>query len=240
MLLHAIVPAAGLSTRTGSTTDGSARKQMLMFRGAPVVVHTLRRLAASPEIGKIWVAARPEDLPLLREHLGRESLGAPVELLEGGETRQESVAAALRRVPEEVPFVLIHDAVRPFLEPELVSRALAAAEQHGAAIVAVPAVDTIKQVERGGAEGARVAATLPREKLVLAQTPQVFRHDWLREAFARAERENFHASDESGLIEHSGRAVFVVPGAARNWKITTAADLELAELFLGRRDAARS
>ncbi len=239
MSVYAIVPAAGLSTRMGSTTGGAARKQMLVFEGAPVVVHTLRALHRCPGIEKILVAARPEDRAGLAARLDAERLGLPVEVVEGGETRQDSVARALRLVPASVPFVLVHDAVRPFLDPEVVARALAAAEQHGAVIVAVPAVDTIKQVERVAGDETRVLATLPREKLVMVQTPQVFRHDWLRDAFAQAAREGFHASDESGLLEHAGHEVFVVPGSPRNWKITTPADLELAEIYLGRREIPR-
>lgn len=236
MSVYAIVPAAGLSTRTGSTTSGGGRKQMMIFQGAPVVIHTLRTLQRCPGIEKILVAARPEDRAGLAARLAAEPMMLPIEVVEGGETRQDSVARALLHVPEAVPFVLIHDAVRPFLDVETAARVLAAAEQHGAAIAAVPAVDTIKQVERVGGDQTRVVATLPREKLVMVQTPQAFRHDWLREAMARAEREGFHASDESGLLEHAGHEVYVISGSPRNWKITTSADLELAEIFLGRRE----
>lgn len=232
MPAYAIVPAAGLSTRMGSTTGGSTRKQMAVIGGAPVVVHTLRRLDAAPGIARILVAARREDREALAARLATEHLSTPVEVVEGGETRQESVRRALEQVPEGVPFVLVHDAVRPFVEAEIIARTLEAAEQYGAAIAAIPVVDTVKQVERSGATGTRVSATLPREKLVLVQTPQVFRHDWLREAFARANDEGFHATDEAALVEHLGHSVFVVAGSPRNWKITTPADLELAETLL--------
>lgn len=234
MSAYAIVPAAGLSTRMGSTTGGPARKQLLVFQGAPVVIHTLRTLQRCPGLEKILVAARPDDLPALAERVAAERFAVPVEVREGGETRQESVWRALQHVPSTVPFVVVHDAVRPFVDAETVARALAAAKQHGAVIAAIPAVDTIKQVERIGAEEIRVVATLPRERLILVQTPQVFRHDWLREAMEQAECEGFHATDESALIEHAGHDVYVVPGTPRNWKITTPADLELAQLFLGR------
>ncbi|MGH9527210.1 MAG: 2-C-methyl-D-erythritol 4-phosphate cytidylyltransferase [Terriglobales bacterium] len=229
---YAIVPAAGLSTRMGSTTGGSTRKQMAIIGGAPVVIHTLRRLAAAPGLQAILVAARPEDLQPLAERIRSERFPRPVEVVEGGETRQESVRRALEHVPPGVPFILVHDAVRPFVDAAAITRVLDAAAQHGAAIAAVPVVDTVKQVERTGATGTRVAATLPREKLVLVQTPQAFRHDWLRAAFARAAAEGFHATDEAALLEHAGQEVFVVAGSPRNWKITTPADLELAETLL--------
>ncbi|MGH9535456.1 MAG: 2-C-methyl-D-erythritol 4-phosphate cytidylyltransferase [Terriglobales bacterium] len=232
MPAYAIVPAAGLSTRMGSTTGGSTRKQMAIIGGAPVVIHTLRRLDAAPGLEKIVVAARPEDRAALAARIAAERFQKPVEVVEGGATRQASVRQALQHVPESVPFIVVHDAVRPFVEPEAIARALEAAEQHGAAIAAIPVVDTVKQVERSGATGTRVAATLPREKLVLVQTPQAFRHDWLRAAFARADEEGFHATDESALVEHLGHAVYVVAGSPRNWKITTPSDLELAETLL--------
>lgn len=232
MTAYAIVPAAGLSTRTGSTTGGSTRKQLAVIGGAPVVIHTLRRLAAAPELATILVAARPEDRVALSERIATEHFPRPVIVVQGGETRQESVRHALAEVPAGVPLIVVHDAVRPFVDQDILRRVLEAAEQHGAAIAAVPVVDTIKQVERSGATATRVAATLPREKLVLVQTPQAFRHDWLREAFARATAEGFHATDEAALVEHLGREVMVVPGSPRNWKITTPSDLELAEALL--------
>lgn len=228
----AIVPAAGLSTRMGSTTGGSTRKQMAVIGGAPVVIHTLRRLAAAPDLEALLVAARPEDRAALAQLIAAEQFSRPVTVIEGGETRQESVRRALEHIPASVPYILVHDAVRPFVDAAVIARVLAAARQYGAAITAVPVADTVKQVERSSATATRVAATLPREKLVLVQTPQAFRQDWLRAAFAQAAAEGFHATDEAALVEHLGREVYVVAGSPRNWKITTPADLELAEVLL--------
>src|SRR6185437_6600173 len=148
------------------------------------------------------------------------------EVLEGGTARQDSVWNALQRLDEapEEAWVMIHDAVRPFVELETVMRAVSAG---------VPAVDTIKQVERVGADANRVTTTLQRERIVLAQTPQVFRLGLLRRGFAKARQDGFYGTDEAALIEHLGEDVFVVPVSARNWKITTPADLPLAELLLG-------
>lgn len=232
MIAAAIVPAAGLSTRMGSTTSGAARKQLLELQGMPVFLHALRRLDACPELsGGIFLPVRPEDRDHVERLLRAYSWRHAVAVLEGGETRQESVWRALERVPAETPFIVVHDAVRPFLEPELVSRALQAAERWGAAIAAVPAMDTIKQVERASNDATCITATLPRERIVLAQTPQAFRYSLLLRAFQKARAEGFYGTDEAALIEHLGEPVYAIPGSPRNMKITTPADLELAELL---------
>jgi 2-C-methyl-D-erythritol 4-phosphate cytidylyltransferase len=233
---YAILPAAGLSTRMGSTTSGQARKQLAEVAGAPILIHTLRKFDACQGITGLWVAARPEDHTPVEARIARESFRVPVRVVEGGAARQDSVWNALRAIlaagaPAEA-LIAVHDAVRPFIDPETIARALAAAERHGAAIVALPAVDTIKQVERVGPDANRITATLQRERIVLAQTPQVFRLDLLRQAYEKAQADGFYATDEAALVEHFGHDVFVVPGSPRNWKITTPADLPLAAMFL--------
>lgn len=228
----AIVPAAGLSTRMGSTTRGRARKQLLELAGAPVLVHTLRKLDRCDGLQQTFVAVRPEDREQVAARISAEPLRHPVTVLEGGESRQDSVWNALERIADEQMLVAVHDAVRPFIDCETVARVLAAAAQHGAAIVGLPAVDTVKQVERAGGDSNRITATLPRERIVLAQTPQVFRVGQLRRAYERARNDGFRATDEASLLEHCGEDVYVVPGSIRNWKITTPADLPLAEMML--------
>jgi len=234
--VYAIIPAAGLSTRMGSTTTGQERKQMAEVGGAPILIHTLRKFAALPEIERIWVPVRPEDRERVAERVAEEGFRCPVEVLNGGNSRQESVWNAVQRLealhPGDSALVLVHDAVRPFVTGETIQAAIAAAAQHGAVIVATPAVDTVKQVQRVAGDANCVIATLPRERIVLAQTPQVFRLGLLRQAFAKARADGFYATDESSLIEHFGHDVYVVPGSARNWKITSPGDLPLAELFL--------
>lgn len=231
MNAYAIVPAAGLSTRMGSTTSGAARKQLLEFQGAPILIHTLRKLDRCHRIDAILVPVRPEDRDRVADRVAAESFRCPVHIVTGGETRQASVWNALQQVPAEARLVLVHDAVRPFVTTEIIERALDGAAQHRAVIVAVPAIDTIKQVERAGSDTNRIVATLPRERIVLAQTPQAFDHALLRRAFERAQQEGFSGTDESSLMEHIGQEVFVVPGSPRNWKITTPDDLPLAEMF---------
>jgi 2-C-methyl-D-erythritol 4-phosphate cytidylyltransferase len=233
---YAIVPAAGLSTRMGSTTAGHARKQLAEIGGAPILIHTLRKFAACRRLKEILVPVRREDLAVVEARIAAEAFHLPVHVLEGGNARQDSVWNSIQKLQLEADddaLILIHDAVRPFVSEEIIERALDFAERHAAVIVATPAVDTIKQVERVGADANRITATLPRERIVLAQTPQVFRLGLLRRAFAHAHSDGFYATDEAALVEHLGEDVFVVPGSARNWKITTPADLPLAELLLG-------
>jgi 2-C-methyl-D-erythritol 4-phosphate cytidylyltransferase len=155
-----------------------------------------------------------------------------IQLVEGGDHRQHSVAnalAAINALPGDV--VLVHDAVRPFVTQAIIEDVVRAAEKHGAAIAALPAVDTIKQVDRT-AEGAVVTATVPRERVVMAQTPQGFRYELIKKAFDEAAADGFVGTDESSLVERSGHEVAVVMGSPRNIKITTPADMELAEFYL--------
>jgi 2-C-methyl-D-erythritol 4-phosphate cytidylyltransferase len=231
-----IIPAAGLGTRmsaaSGTRVVPSASKQFTELDGAPILIHTLRKFAAVPQVREIYVALRPSEAAGFQPRLEQEKLGKPVRVVEGGEHRQESVAralAAVKAAPDDV--ILVHDAVRPLVEQETIQHVIEAAVRHGAAIAAVPAVDTIKQVERT-AEGAVIRATLPRAQIVMAQTPQGFRYSVLKKAFAEAAADGFTGTDEASLVERSGHDVVVVMGSPRNIKITTPADLELAEFYV--------
>jgi 2-C-methyl-D-erythritol 4-phosphate cytidylyltransferase len=203
---------------------------------------TLRRLAACQRLEQLIVALRPTDCAAVKTRLADEDYAGRVRFVEGGETRQESVANALRSVPPETDLVLVHDAVRPLVEPPCIERVLDAAAETGAAIVGLPATDTLKQVEpAGGGHHSRITTTISRERIVQAQTPQVFRYDWLKEAVESAAAEGFRASDEAMLVERLGRVVTVVMGSPRNLKITTPADLELARFYLSQeKQGARS
>jgi len=228
-----IVPAAGLGTRLRPPAVGGKPKQLLELDGVPILIWTLRRLAACDRLASLIVAVRASDRPCIEGKLAGESYAGRIRIVEGGESRQESVANALRAVPAETDLVLVHDAVRPFVEPPLIERALDAAAESGAAILGLPARDTVKEVEpAGGGHQSSITATIPRERIVLAQTPQVFRFDWLKEAVERAAADGFRASDEAMLVERLGHPVTVVMGSERNIKITTPADLELARFLL--------
>jgi 2-C-methyl-D-erythritol 4-phosphate cytidylyltransferase len=159
-----------------------------------------------------------------------------VHVVEGGENRQDSVSKALAALDAEADdVVLVHDAVRPLIDPATIGRTIDAVVKHGAAIVGLPAVDTIKQVERT-ADGAIVTSTIPRERVVYAQTPQGARYAELKRAFDEAAADEFLGTDEASLLERAGVPVVVVAGSARNFKITQPGDLELAEFYLKGRE----
>ena len=238
MKVFVIVPAAGLGTRMAPvTTDKkkSPSKQFKQLGGVPILVHTLRNITASPEVYEIVIALRKNEISGFRAQLEKqypEILRTRLQMVEGGEHRQDSVANALAVVaadPDDI--VLIHDGVRPFVTAEIINEVIEAAEKHGAAIAGVPASDTVKQVDRT-AEGALITATIPREHIVMAQTPQGFRYSILKKAFDDAIADGFVGTDEASLIERTGHPVAVVMGSPRNIKITTPADMELAEFYL--------
>ena len=244
MKVSVIIPAAGLGTRmataaaakTAKPKKSAPSKQFTDLGGTPILIHTLRRFAKSPEINEIVVALRKSEIAPFRARLEKEApeiLAKKTVLLEGGESRQQSVGNGLVAVSTSAhddDIVLVHDAVRPFVTEEMIHEVIAAASKYGAAIAGVPAVDTVKQVERT-AEGALIRATIPRERIVMAQTPQGFRFSVLKKAFDEAAADGFVGTDEASLVERSGHDVAVVMGSPRNIKITTPADLELAEYY---------
>ena len=155
-----------------------------------------------------------------------------VELVVGGEHRQQSVENALKAItasPDDI--VLVHDAVRPLVTSEIIQQVIEAAKKYGAAIAGLPAVDTVKQVERTS-EGAVIKSTIPRAGVVMAQTPQGFRYSVIKKVFDEAAADGFLGTDEASLAERAGHEVAVVMGSPRNIKITTPADMELAEFYL--------
>jgi 2-C-methyl-D-erythritol 4-phosphate cytidylyltransferase len=246
MKVIVIIPAAGLGTRMApmpSALDPKTKKphpskQFTDLAGTPILIHTLRKFTAVGGVGEIWIALRENEIETFRDRLRMEAketkdvLKKKIELVAGGEHRQQSVEQALNAVsaaPDDV--VLVHDAVRPLVTPEIIDDVIAAAKKYGAAIAGLPAVDTIKQVERT-AEGAIVKATIPRAGIVLAQTPQGFHYSVIKKAFDEAAADGFTGTDEASLVERSGHEVSVVMGSARNIKITTPADMELAEFYL--------
>ena len=226
----AIVPAAGLGTRMGADQP----KQFLELDGMPLIIFTLRRLAACPDLSEFIIATRPEDLDSLREKIAKAGLGRPAHVVSGGDARQQSVANALAHVDPSTEIVLVHDAVRPFVTPEQIDRIIAEARSRGAAILGIPAIDTVKEVKRASLpeDVALISETIPRERIVLAQTPQAFSYALLREAFHKAQEDDVIASDEAALVERLGRDVFVVLGSERNLKITRPADMDLARFYL--------
>ena len=238
MKVTVILPAAGLGTRMGRAVPekaGTSRKQFMLLEGSPILLHTIRKFASTPAVSEIVVALRPDDIEWVRERLRAEKFGKPVRLVEGGDSRQESVEHALATLDASTELVAVHDAVRPFIEHSVLEKVFAEAEEAGAAIVGIVPVDTVKQVHRN-----KIRQTIPRERLILAQTPQVFRFDLLKSAFARAGEDGFAGTDESSLVERLDQVeVSVVPGSDRNLKITKPSDMDLARLFLAEEMTAK-
>lgn len=235
--IAAILPAAGLGTRMGAETP----KQFLELDGVPIVILSLRRIASCSQVTDIFVATRGVEVGRLEARISEEKLPQTVRVLRGGDSRQESVALALREVPEDTEIVLVHDAVRPFVTREQIERVIAEACRCQAAILGIPAMDTVKEVKRASLpeDVAFITATVPRERIVLAQTPQAFTTALLKEAFARAAQDGVSASDEAGLVERLGRDVHVVQGSERNIKITSPADMQLARFYLEQERAGK-
>jgi 2-C-methyl-D-erythritol 4-phosphate cytidylyltransferase len=245
MKVVVIIPAAGLGTRMaplhasakGEQKKGPTSKQFTELGGTPILIHTLRKFAAVEAVREIWIALRENEIAAFRARLKSEApdiLKKTVELVVGGEHRQQSVAHALNAIsasPDDL--ILVHDAVRPFVSAEIINEVIVAAQKYGAVIAGLPAVDTVKQVERT-ADGALIKATIPRASVVLAQTPQGFRYSVIKKAFDEAAADGFIGTDEASLAEHSGHEVAVVMGSPRNIKITSPGDMELAEFYLGK------
>ncbi len=231
MKVSVIIPAAGLGTRMGRTApekEGISRKQFMLLSGSPILVHTIRKFVSAPSVAEIVVALRPDDMEWANDLFHKEGLQHIVRTVAGGESRQQSVENALASIGADMELVAVHDAVRPFVERDLIEKVIAEAAVSGAAIVGIVPVDTVKQVHR-----TKVRATLPRERLILTQTPQVFRLDLLRQAFEKAREDVFIGTDESSLVERLEKVeVSVVLGNDRNIKITKPTDMELARLYL--------
>ena len=236
MKVVAILPAAGLGTRM-TKGSGGGRKQFFQLGGVPILVRTIRKFVAVDRVSEILVAVRPEDVDSVRQMIEEAAFAKPVRVVEGGNARQHSVQNALAQVPADADLVAVHDAVRPFIEVETINHVLDEAAGSGAAIVGVVPVDTVKQVAPKQSNRARIKGTIPREGLVLAQTPQVFRLDLIRRAFKTASDDRFIGTDESSLVERLEEVeVIVVPGSDRNIKITKPADLDLARLYLSEEE----
>jgi len=228
-----ILPAAGIGTRMAAGgTSTTAPKQFLEIGGVPVLVRSVRAFLAVPQVDAVCVAVRAQERERLEAQMLEYKLGPRVHMVEGGENRQQSVGNALAALECDADdVVLVHDAVRPLIDAATIERTIEAVVKHGAAIVGMPAVDTIKQVERT-ADGAIVTATIPRERVVHAQTPQGALCGLMKKAFAEAEADEFSGTDEASLLERAGIEVAVVAGSARNFKITQQGDIELAEFYL--------
>ena len=220
----AVVPAGGSGARMGSRRP----KQYLTLAGAPILVLTLRALARCRSLDGLVVAAPADRVEATRELLRRFRVPRVLGVVPGGAQRQDSVREGLQAAPSDAGWIVVHDAVRPFVTPELIERVLAAARVPGAATCGWPVRETVKRVRDSVVE-----ATLPREGLWLTQTPQAFRRDLLREAHEKALRDGYEATDDAMLVERLGGRVAMVEGLPHNLKITTPDDLKTARAWAG-------
>jgi 2-C-methyl-D-erythritol 4-phosphate cytidylyltransferase len=220
----ALIVAAGQGKRFG----GPVSKQFLTFKEKPLLYYTLRVFEQCPDIDAIWVIL-PQDL--VEEYSNKiqsdwgifKFCGA----VPGGMERHDSVSAGLAALPDEYALVAIHDGVRPLITSEIISRSVAAARDSGAVIVGMPPKDTIKSVVDGW-----IKETLDRSRLVLVQTPQVFRVDLIREAYRQAYASHAFSTDDAALVEAMGWPVQVVMGDYRNIKVTSPEDMVFVQAFL--------
>ncbi|HYP14359.1 MAG TPA: 2-C-methyl-D-erythritol 4-phosphate cytidylyltransferase [Bryobacteraceae bacterium] len=230
MKVSVILPAAGLGTRMSKPQPekgGTSRKQFMLLEGQPIRLHTSRTFVASPLVTEIVVALRTEDMEWAKGVLSEELQAKSIRIVEGGDSRQQSVQNALSTLAADTDLVAVHDAVRPFIDLPTIERVITEASETGAAIVGIVPVDTVKLVHLN-----KVRQTLTRERLVLTQTPQVFRYELLKDAFAKAAEDGFVGTDESSVVERLERVeVSVVAGTERNLKITRPTDMDVARLF---------
>ncbi len=223
----AILVAAGPGSRLGAGVP----KAFVALAGQPLVIHSLRALLEAPSIDSVAIVVPAGEL---RDAQALVDAHGPwrcaIAIAAGGAERQDSVRAGLAAVDPAAELIAIHDAARPFVPPAVIEAVVAAAARHGAAIAAAPVTDTLKRVD---AEG-RIEATLPRERMWSAQTPQAFRAEIIRDAHRRGAATGGAATDDAVLVERLGARVFVVPSSADNRKITTPEDLRWAEWRLAQ------
>ena len=219
-----ILPAAGKSTRFRD----KEKKPFVNLDGRAVWLRTVEQFINRPEVAQCIIVVAPDDQEMFRRRFGANLAFMNVQIANGGNERFQSIANALDLVKPEVEFVAVHDAVRPCITESLITSVFTKAEKTGAALLALPVTDTVKQCN----DQNQVQATMARKGLWLAQTPQVFRRDWLLEAYAQRAKLGKDITDDAQLVEAAGHAVHVVEGAGTNIKITTRQDLILADAIL--------
>lgn len=227
-MIAALIVAAGHGVRMG----GGARKQFRLLAGRPVLVHSLAAFDGCREIERVVLVVPQSEVDYCRrEIIECARMSKPVVLVAGGARRQDSVYNGLAAIEVQRGIVLIHDGVRPLIDRHLIEACIAGARQWHACIPALAVSDTLKQVDALGV----IRESPKRDTFYLAQTPQAFDIQWIREAHTAARQNGWEATDDASLLERLGRSVHIIPGARRNIKITTSEDLILAEALLANR-----
>jgi len=224
MKVGAIIPAAGRGKRIGA----SVPKQFLEIQGRPLLHHTLTVFASCKLIDYVVLVMPRADV----DEMGEDWLNKYEivrEVVVGGEQRQDSVYNGFNSLEKATDIVVVHDGVRPFTTPQMITATVEAAQQHGAAITAIPVSDTVKQAADGF-----VKQTVSRDGLWRVQTPQAFQCGLLQQAFKKAKKDSYYGTDEGSLVEYLGERVKIVPGSELNIKITRKEDLVLGESLLPR------
>lgn len=220
-----IIPSGGSGQRVGS----SLPKQYIKINGKELIYYTLKVFQDSPEIDEIVLAAQCEYFTLIEDLAKINSITKISGIVEGGNTRQESVYKALLSLnPEDNPTIIVHDAVRPFLTSGILSEGIRTAEKEGAAVTAIPATDTLLTGKN------YVSEYLDRTGIFYVQTPQVFKYDIIKFSFDKAKEENFAGTDESMIVKNAGYNIKIINGSPLNMKITTKDDFEIADNILSK------
>lgn len=228
--LGVVIVAAGRGTRMGTVES----KQYLLLRDKPIIVHTLEVFQQHELISEIVLVTGEEDVARCQEWVQIYRLDKVKAVVTGGSERQHSVHKGLLQLG--TTWVMVHDGVRPFVQPREIEACYERAKQIGSSVLAVPVKDTIKQVDSEG----RVISTPDRRSLWAIQTPQTFRLSDLLEAYEAADREGFLGTDDASLAERAGIPVSVVEGSYRNIKITTPEDLDFAKFTESNKGESKS
>jgi len=234
----AIVPAAG----SGLRMKGNVPKQFLLLNGLPILTYTLKVLELSPKIDEVILVAPESQVSFCQtEIVSKYHLKKVSKVIPGGKQRQDSVYEGLKAVSADTEWVVVHDGVRPFVTRDMIESAIESAwEAKDGAVVAIPMRDTPKEVSSDlpAGQAGRIIKTLDRQKLWLAQTPQVFRKSLFLKAHEEARSHGIYGTDDAVLVERLGGCIRIVPGSEENIKVTTPADLYLADAIIATRRSA--
>jgi 2-C-methyl-D-erythritol 4-phosphate cytidylyltransferase len=224
-MVTAIIVAAG----RGSRMQHHQRKQYLLLAGLPILAHTLRVFCNCEHVKQINLVIPRDDFEFCRNHiLNRVKTSQDIKMIAGGDRRQASVYKGLQHIKATCRIVVIHDGVRPFVQPDQLMACIEGASEFGACSLGIPAHDTLKQIHQSG----RIVGTIARGAIWLAQTPQAFRCDLIKNAHDQAKSEGYSGTDDASLVERLGETVMMLRGSRRNLKITNKEDLILARALL--------
>ncbi len=222
----AVVPSAGMGKRFGSN------KPFVLLNGKPLFLYSLEVFEALTDIEEIIPVMKPEDMKQAQELLEKAGIKKVKKIAPGGKERQDSVYNGLNLIENKNCTVIIHDAVRPVINVEMVESALQEMGKFDGVVLAVPPKDTIKE-----SNGIIANRTLKRETLWAVQTPQIFPYEIIMNAYTKAMKEKYYSTDDSALVEFNGGKVRIVMGSYKNIKITTPEDISIAEIFLKKMEA---